>query len=186
MRGLEPPRCHHHRLLRPARLPVPPHPLINGVAIMRMRFRQCQEGPLAGLALSVSGSKCEPHERTSGRDLSFIKPREMFSLLIPSSTSHIKSITRDSTVTVSSIATNVLVWGVIPLPKTQPPTGTSIIPAPIASIMTVHKLATLVAPSPIPVAMTTALSRHIAHGQHGQERNRCQSQHRKSKHRCPP
>src|ERR1044071_4186501 len=28
MRGLEPPRCHHHRLLRPARLPVPPHPLI--------------------------------------------------------------------------------------------------------------------------------------------------------------
>ena len=26
MRGLEPPRCHHHRLLRPARLPVPPHP----------------------------------------------------------------------------------------------------------------------------------------------------------------
>ena len=27
MRGLEPPRCHHHRLLRPARLPVPPHPL---------------------------------------------------------------------------------------------------------------------------------------------------------------
>src|SRR6188508_3663268 len=28
MRGLEPPRCHHHRLLRPARLPVPPHPQI--------------------------------------------------------------------------------------------------------------------------------------------------------------
>src|SRR5438034_2791877 len=26
MRGLEPPRCHHHGLLRPARLPVPPHP----------------------------------------------------------------------------------------------------------------------------------------------------------------
>jgi hypothetical protein len=26
MRGLEPPRCRHHRLLRPARLPVPPHP----------------------------------------------------------------------------------------------------------------------------------------------------------------
>jgi hypothetical protein len=31
MRGLEPPRCHHHRLLRPARLPVPPHP--RGVRI---------------------------------------------------------------------------------------------------------------------------------------------------------
>src|SRR6266404_3730813 len=30
MRGLEPPRCLHHRLLRPARLPVPPHPLICG------------------------------------------------------------------------------------------------------------------------------------------------------------
>ena len=43
MRGLEPPRCHHHRLLRPARLPVPPHPLINGRGIMRMGFRQCQE-----------------------------------------------------------------------------------------------------------------------------------------------
>ena len=28
MRGLEPPRCHHHRLLRPARLPVPPHPRV--------------------------------------------------------------------------------------------------------------------------------------------------------------
>jgi hypothetical protein len=33
MRGLEPPRCHHHRLLRPARLPVPPHP--HGQFIMR-------------------------------------------------------------------------------------------------------------------------------------------------------
>src|SRR6266480_1471332 len=31
MRGLEPPRCHHHRLLRPARLPVPPHPRDNGI-----------------------------------------------------------------------------------------------------------------------------------------------------------
>jgi hypothetical protein len=31
MRGLEPPRCHHHRLLRPARLPVPPHPRVNGI-----------------------------------------------------------------------------------------------------------------------------------------------------------
>src|SRR5918993_5334769 len=30
MSGIEPPRCHHHRLLRPARLPVPPHPLVNG------------------------------------------------------------------------------------------------------------------------------------------------------------
>ena len=31
MRGLEPPRCHHHRLLRPARLPVPPHPRENSL-----------------------------------------------------------------------------------------------------------------------------------------------------------
>ena len=31
MRGLEPPRCHHHRLLRPARLPVPPHPRGNSL-----------------------------------------------------------------------------------------------------------------------------------------------------------
>src|SRR6185369_7997613 len=37
MRGLEPPRCHHHRLLRPARLPVPPHPQDAGEVIMRMR-----------------------------------------------------------------------------------------------------------------------------------------------------
>src|SRR5829696_5406646 len=38
MRGLEPPRCHHHRLLRPARLPVPPHPQNAGEVIMRMHL----------------------------------------------------------------------------------------------------------------------------------------------------
>jgi hypothetical protein len=37
MRGLEPPRCRHHRLLRPARLPVPPHPL-KRLFIMRTRL----------------------------------------------------------------------------------------------------------------------------------------------------
>jgi len=46
MRGLEPPRCRHHRLLRPARLPVPPHPHVeihyaNGL-------RQCQESTMSG------------------------------------------------------------------------------------------------------------------------------------------
>ena len=44
MRGLEPPRCHHHRLLRPARLPVPPHPhAVNSLCeaaerVSRMQF----------------------------------------------------------------------------------------------------------------------------------------------------
>ena len=47
MRGLEPPRCRHHRLLRPARLPVPPHPHVqihyaNGL-------RQCQESAMSGM-----------------------------------------------------------------------------------------------------------------------------------------
>src|SRR5207249_2955935 len=43
MRGLEPPRCHHHRLLRPARLPVPPHPRTEklsrcGCSSVKQRF----------------------------------------------------------------------------------------------------------------------------------------------------
>ena len=41
MRGLEPPRCHHHRLLRPARLPVPPHPQGTGCHYAN-GFRRCQ------------------------------------------------------------------------------------------------------------------------------------------------
>jgi hypothetical protein len=41
MRGLEPPRCHHHRLLRPARLPVPPHPQGTG-RYYANGFRRCQ------------------------------------------------------------------------------------------------------------------------------------------------
>src|SRR6185503_16731608 len=41
MRGLEPPRCHHHRLLRPARLPVPPHP--HAVVHYANGLRACQE-----------------------------------------------------------------------------------------------------------------------------------------------
>ena len=44
MRGLEPPRCHHHRLLRPARLPVPPHPQRHGESHYANAFRECQEG----------------------------------------------------------------------------------------------------------------------------------------------
>jgi hypothetical protein len=43
MRGLEPPRCHHHRLLRPARLPVPPHPQGTGCHYAN-GFRRCQPG----------------------------------------------------------------------------------------------------------------------------------------------
>ena len=33
MSGFEPPRYHYHRLLRPARLPVSPHPLINWIRL---------------------------------------------------------------------------------------------------------------------------------------------------------
>src|SRR5215213_8724387 len=43
MRGLEPPRCHHHRLLRPARLPVPPHPHETKVAHYANASVECQE-----------------------------------------------------------------------------------------------------------------------------------------------
>src|SRR6185295_9038026 len=38
MRGLEPPRCHHHRLLRPARLSVPPHPHAGKTLCERVRI----------------------------------------------------------------------------------------------------------------------------------------------------
>src|SRR5215813_606595 len=59
MRGLEPPRCHHHRLLRPARLPVPPHPQGTGCHYAN-GFRRCQprkscvrEGALPGGLVSA-------------------------------------------------------------------------------------------------------------------------------------
>ena len=55
MRGLEPPRCHHHRLLRPARLPVPPHPrtethytnrasTVSRIAVRSQSRRAAQKG----------------------------------------------------------------------------------------------------------------------------------------------
>ena len=53
MRGLEPPRCHHHRLLRPARLPVPPHPqgtdchYANGFRRCQPAKELCEEGALS-------------------------------------------------------------------------------------------------------------------------------------------
>jgi hypothetical protein len=46
MRGLEPPRCHHHRLLRPARLPVPPHPQKYRHVIMRTHLEGVKNGYL--------------------------------------------------------------------------------------------------------------------------------------------
>src|SRR5882762_9375778 len=55
MRGLEPPRCHHHRLLRPARLPVPPHP--RGVRIYEPCHGVSRLGPLK---LSQTNSHPEP------------------------------------------------------------------------------------------------------------------------------
>src|SRR5882762_3118526 len=55
MRGLEPPRCHHHRLLRPARLPVPPHP--RGVRI----YEPCHGvSRLGSPQLSQTNSDPEP------------------------------------------------------------------------------------------------------------------------------
>src|SRR5712692_4474912 len=55
MRGLEPPRCHHHRLLRPARLPVPPHP--RDVRIYERHqgvSRHCLAGVCAGASYDTS------------------------------------------------------------------------------------------------------------------------------------
>src|SRR5687768_13173390 len=43
MRGLEPPRCRHHRLLRPARLPVPPHPR-KGNSLYERRLEGVKKG----------------------------------------------------------------------------------------------------------------------------------------------
>src|ERR1043166_8464242 len=59
MRGLEPPRCPHHRLLRPARLPVPPHPHGTGCHYAN-GFRRCQPGRVGegrGACITVSVTK---------------------------------------------------------------------------------------------------------------------------------
>ena len=53
MRGLEPPRCHHHRLLRPARLPVPPHPLIMASPLCECDLRSVKKVRVR-LAVSLS------------------------------------------------------------------------------------------------------------------------------------
>ena len=45
MRGIEPPRCHHHRLLRPARLPVPPHPRKRAKFNIRAGVGGVKNGP---------------------------------------------------------------------------------------------------------------------------------------------
>ena len=58
MRGLEPPRCHHHRLLRPARLPVPPHPRMERVVIMRTGLEGVNREELSeegGVLIAFSG-----------------------------------------------------------------------------------------------------------------------------------
>ena len=61
MRGLEPPRCHHHRLLRPARLPVPPHPhAVNSLCeategVSRMTTQHKSGGKPAFLTASIHG-----------------------------------------------------------------------------------------------------------------------------------
>ena len=60
MRGLEPPRCHHHRLLRPARLPVPPHPRANGIyepdrGVSRQPSKQFGQQKIAGTTDTGTG-----------------------------------------------------------------------------------------------------------------------------------
>ena len=65
MRGLEPPRCRHHRLLRPARLPVPPHPRAvriyepdHGVSrhdSLQLSQSNSDTKPAAAVALAVPG-----------------------------------------------------------------------------------------------------------------------------------
>ena len=62
MRGLEPPRCHHHRLLRPARLPVPPHPQRYGESHYANAFRECQEGlPATPIAVVIAVAATPGH-----------------------------------------------------------------------------------------------------------------------------
>ena len=41
--GIEPSRCHHHRLLRPARLPVPPRPHVGNIddTNLREKVQEC-------------------------------------------------------------------------------------------------------------------------------------------------
>ncbi len=60
MRGLEPPRCRHHRLLRPARLPVPPHPHA-GKSLCECVWRVSRKGN----ARVVIDSICEERWRKS-------------------------------------------------------------------------------------------------------------------------
>lgn len=58
MRGIEPPRCHHHRLLRPARLPVPPHP--QGITKFTEVGEWCQASRPAPLRPAVKRAKTSP------------------------------------------------------------------------------------------------------------------------------
>ena len=164
MRGLEPPRCHHHRLLRPARLPVPPHPLINGLAIMRMRFRECQEGGLAALAFgklkrieqSTSTLLDIKFAFSSVLNLSVVRnARKASPLSITSSISYVKTICVNSTAILSSVETNALVGRNKPVSQAQTTPRPAIVPAPIASIMAVHKLVALIAPFPVGAAPTS-------------------------------
>src|ERR1043165_3136044 len=81
MRGLEPPRCHHHRLLRPARLPVPPHPRTE--PDLTNAFMECQATPPQSITF-VRLRRWVRRSRVSvGSELSR-RPRRQLSSRLPS------------------------------------------------------------------------------------------------------
>ena len=132
MRGLEPPRCHHHRLLRPARLPVPPHP--------RTETHYTNRG------LTVS-RKAAGFQLRSGRKLVPDLIRTPVSAISPIHVrvSAICEMT-SSPIIVGAVGTIAIADAV---PKDAVPSivrissRSAIVPPPITRIMTVHKLCAL-------------------------------------------
>ena len=68
MRGLEPPRCHHHRLLRPARLPVPPHPQDAGSVINANALEGVKKGLVTFYHAKTDRGRNHDPDRDSGGD----------------------------------------------------------------------------------------------------------------------
>ena len=177
MRGLEPPRCRHHRLLRPARLPVPPHP--HAGIHYANAFVECQESS------SWSNLKSSVHLRVLCDSAVNICPNVYHHKATKDSeiAQRNRDVDADSPVAIapmgrvsplpSSITNDEAVIVEIPIATTAKAIApdhishaasarSTPVPAAIPGVVTVYELATLVMPvaenSPITIASSPALA----------------------------
>ena len=123
MRGLEPPRCLHHRLLRPARLPVPPHPQKWGTSLCECLSR------VSRMQRTEAAYKANPRAANQTSVSPMIPPTPVTVVVVAPAVSPIVIV-----VSISPSAPGVTI---VPLPTIS---RASTVHTPITRIMTIHKL----------------------------------------------